>query len=414
MNRKRLNTYYSSPRELNILRDGKGRSNSLLHRKEFANKVYNSRISLSPLGELKIDLRNQIPTSHIQDVILKTNYLNELDEIKAFDKANKQADIHANLKKHKYQLLLEKDSSINKRCKTKNNEIRTEFDNRKRSLRDQLTSIIKDSLTFAKKNNPVVSMLPPEVNEFYEKMKAEGDDTSVHFSTSSKTLRSNTESKVVDNKKSKKFKKKHKNEFLSSIGLDVDNLSINNINIDMDKAWKTVLKWAKGRNVDEILRYKMVNSIMSLTEKKASDKATQIYKKFNIYKALKKKEKEKELKKKKEEEAKKMEEFRKNNPRGLMQMKMKESLGEPKKFPSPDARPKKMKKKKKEEPPAKKEIIRLNAYDDIDEIIRFIEDSATNSQSKYYRDHFKNIRRAKTMNENMRRIAYKNSIVERK
>ena len=45
-----------------------------------------------------------------------------------------------------------------------------------------------------------------------------------------------------------------RNEFLSLIGVDVDNLSPNNVNIDIDKAWNFVLTWAKGRNVDEILR----------------------------------------------------------------------------------------------------------------------------------------------------------------
>ena len=98
MNKKRFNTYhFNSSRELNTQKNGKCRSNSLLHHEETANKEYKNRISLSPLGELKIDLRSQIPTYHIHDTILKTNYLKEIDEIKAFEKANYQSDINSKI-----------------------------------------------------------------------------------------------------------------------------------------------------------------------------------------------------------------------------------------------------------------------------------------------------------------------------
>ena len=52
---------------------------------------------------------------------------------------------------------------------------------RKKYLKDQLTSIIKDSLLFAKKNSLVSAMLPPEVNEFFENMKNEENDNSDLF-----------------------------------------------------------------------------------------------------------------------------------------------------------------------------------------------------------------------------------------
>lgn len=419
MSKNRLNTYYfnSTARELNTQLNPKCRSNSLLHHTETSNKEYKNRISLSPLGEPKLELRDQIPTYHIRDIILKTNYLNELDAIKAFEKADIESDINAQLKRQKYQLLLEKDLNINNICKTKNNEIKVQFENRKKSLKDQLTTIIKDSLLFAKKNSPVAAMLPPGVNEFFEKMKNETDDNSDNFLESSKSIRSQSETKFKNTNK-KKFIKKKKNEFLSLIGVDVDNLSINNINIDIDKAWDFVLKWAKGRNVDEILRYKVVNSIMSLTEQKASEKVKKIYQKLELYKEYKRKQKREEMRKKKEEEKKRMEELKKMDPTDLIRLKMKESLSKEKTFPKEGStltsRPKMKKRKQKVEEVVKTEVIKLNAYNDVDEIINFIDKSRKNSQSKFCKDHFNNIRRTKTMDQKMKNLMYKNLIIERK
>lgn len=417
MSHKVLNTYYfnSTAREFNTQKNPKCRSNSLLHRKETANKEYKNRISLSPLGELKMDLRDQIPTYHVRDMILKSNYINEINAIKAFDKANLEADMHSQIQKQRYQLLLEKDLNINNRCKTKSNEIRIQFENRKTYLKDQLTSIIKDSLLFAKKNSPVAAMLPPDVHEFFEKMKTEDDDLENFSATNTK--RSNS-AKINKNTKQNKYIKKHKNEFLSLIGVDVNNLSIDNINVDIDKAWKFVLKWAKGRNVDEILRYKIVNSIMSLTEQKASEKVKKIYQKLSIYKEHKRKQRREEMRKKKEEEQKKLEELKKMDPSDLIKKKMRESLKVTKTFNKEEStltsRPKMKKKKKKEEETPKMEIIKLNAYNDVDEIIRFIDNSKKNSQSKFYKDHFNNIKRTKTMDQKMKKLMNKNLIIERK
>ena len=39
------------------------------------------------------------------------------------------------------------------------------------------------------------------------------------------------------------YKKQQKIEFLSLIGVDVDNMAYNHININIDKAWKYIKKW---------------------------------------------------------------------------------------------------------------------------------------------------------------------------
>ena len=75
-------------------------------------------------------------------------------------------------------------------------------------------------------------------------------------------------------------------------------------------------------------------------------------------------------------------------------------------------RKKKIREQEEESP--KKVVIKLNAYRDVDKIISFIDNSRKNSQSKYCKDHFKNIKGTKTMDQYMKNIVNKNSIVERK
>jgi len=421
MTTKRLNTYYfNSPAiEVNTQKNGKCRSNSLLHYKETANKKYKERISLDPEGELKFELRGQIPTSHVRDVILKTNYLNELDAIKAFDKANIEADINSEIKKQKYQLLLEKDLHLNQLCQEKNNEIKSQLEKRKKSLQEKLNTIIRDSLIFAEKNSPVASMLPPGAAEFFEKMNTDGYDNTLNFGSNTQTsLRSNTEKKSTHAKR--KFT--NKNEFLSLLGLDINNLSKDNVNVDIDKAWNFMMSWAKGRDVEDILRMKVVNAIMSLTEKMAAEKVRKLYEKLDLFKEYKKKLRREELRKKREEEKKRQEELKQMDPKELIKLKLRESFSQPKKFVKEDSfsllstgrsfRKKRIKEPEPESP--KKVVIKLNAYRDVDKIISFIDNSRKNSQSKYCKDHFKNIKGTKTMDQHMKSIANKNSIVERK
>ena len=420
MNTKRLNTYYfnSPPRELNTQKNGKCRSNSLLHYKETANKKYKARISLDPEGELKFELRGQIPTGHVRDVILKTNYLNEIDKIKAFDKANIESDINSEIKKQKYQLLLEKDLHINKLCEDKNNEIKSQLEGRKRQLQEKLNTIIRDSLLFAEKNSPVASMLPPGAAEFFEKMNTEGYDNTLAFNTKTQTsLRSNTEKKSTHTKR--KFT--NKNEFLSLLGLDINNLSKDNVNVDIDKAWNFMMSWARGRDVEDILRMKVVNSIMSLTEKMAAEKVRKLYEKLDLFYEYKKNLRREALRKKREEEKKRQEELKKMDPKDLIKLKMRESLSQPKKFNKENSfsllsTGRSFKKKIIKEPveSPKKVVMKLNAYRDVDKILSFIDNSRKNSQSKLCKNHFNNIKGTKIMDQHMKSIVNKNSIIERK
>jgi len=64
----------------------------------------------------------------------------------------------------------------------------------------------------------------------------------------------------------------------------MENFNENNVNIDIDKCWDYVVKIAKGKNIEDIMRYKVVNIIMNLVEKKSAEKARKIYEKLAIYK----------------------------------------------------------------------------------------------------------------------------------
>ena len=134
------------------------RSNSQNHYKNISDYSYDHRIRLNPLGEHKtMDIRNQIPTSHIHDSFIKLDHLKYKTRNKknAYENADIQSKINNHIKNQKHQILLENEKDINKLCKDKNKEIKKEIENRKKKLKEQLTTIIKDALKFSSKNNPV-------------------------------------------------------------------------------------------------------------------------------------------------------------------------------------------------------------------------------------------------------------------
>jgi len=393
-------------------------SNSQFHYKDISNFNYEHRIKLNPLGESNsMDIRNQIPLSHIQDSLIKTNYLSDSNRKRktSFEKANIQSNICSLLKKQKYQTLLKNDKHIENLCNIKNRQKKNELERRKNKLKEKLTIMIKDALLFSRKNNPIKSMLPDNINEILNQAKKQTEDMSFSLNISNlsniSTMRGNYNQK--------------KNEFLSLLGVDLENLNDNHINIDINKAWDYVLKLAKDKNIEDFLRYKVVNSIMSLTEKKASEKARKIYEKMEIYNKYMKNKKIKEINKKQKEEEDKYMEMLKNNPKELIKLNILKSLSQPKLFNQNQNKKKKTveinknktksksKKLKKSESsfiPSNKKYVKFNAYNDINNIINFIENSQKESQSKLCKEHFMNIKMTKSMDINLIKMLKKNSI----
>ena len=393
--------------DLNGILNPQGRSNSLFHYRPIANQKYSSRISLDPESERKLHLKYQKNPGHIFNVFYKTNFLEENKSLKANERADLQSEMNTHLKKQKYQILLEKDFLIQNVCNKKNNEIKTEFNERKMKIKNKLIQIIRESLIFAKNNSPVGAMLQSNVQNFLERIKTEPDNSLISL----ESTKENNEKTKLDN--SKKNKKKQKNEFLRLIGVDVENLSINNINLNIDKAWNYILKLGNGRNIEDILRMKVVNSIMSLTEQNAALKVKHINQKYEIYKEHKNEEKMEKLKKKREEEEKKLEEFRQMDPREIIKEKIKESLGQKSNLRKYSHSMDLMNKKRKKENKVKKRI-ELDSYKDVEQILDIIKNSEKDSKSRLFLDHYINIRRRKSIDLRKEKAMEKNKFVEEK
>ena len=400
------------------------RSNSQNHYKDISNYNYEHRIRLNPTGEHKtMDIRSQIPANHIHDSYIKSNYLHNKNKSKsAYEMADIQSKINTHIKAQKHQVLLDNEKDINKLCKDKNNELKKVFQNKKSKLKEELTRIIKDALKFSKKNNPVRSMLPDNINEIVEKAKKETQDLSLtlnlsHISKISKVSSIGVRSGI------------QKNEFLNLLGVDVENLNVNNINIDIDKCWNFVMKLAKGRKIEDILRYKVVNEIMNITEKKSAERAKKIYEKLEIYKKYMTGKKMEEIRRKKREEEEKKKRTLKLNSKEFIKLKMQKSLSQPKIFSQNleledkknkqrDIKKRNVKKQRKKMkrceseiiPQNRKKVLRLDSYNDVERIMDFIDSSKTNSQSKLCRGHFANIQMTKNINTSMRNIIEKNEI----
>ena len=386
------------------------RSNSQMHYKCISNNNYENRIRLNPSGEYNThDIRYHVPVTHIRHYLEKSDCFSRSNSsMTSFDNAEAESKIASHIQKQKYQKLLEKDKQINHLCQKKNKEIQEEINKKKEKLKKELTRIINDALLFSKKNNSVKSMLPENINEIVEKAKKETQDMSLSLNISNL---SKISSITADKKKPKKI------EFLSLIGVDVENMKYNHININIDKAWKFIKRISKGRNIEEILRFKVVNAIMSMTEKKASEKARQIYDKLKIYKNYMNKKKEDEKKRKQMEEEEKFKELLNKNPKELIRQKMVKSLSQAKVFNKLDnTKEKEVKEKKLRKSqsvallPRNKTITKYNSYRDVDKIINFIDSSNKNSQSQFCKEHFLNIQMTKEMDLNRKNILTKNEI----
>ena len=254
------------PREINSQRRNifkTCRSNSLTHYKDISSYNYDHRIRLNPLGEAKtIDIRDQIPLSHIRDMYFKSEINSPKNKnIKtAYEKAQIEETITHHIHKQKHQNLLRKEKKFRKICHQQNQITKKNFEKKKEHLKIELTRIIKDALKFSKKNSAVRAMLPDNINDIVAQVKKETQDLSM-------TLNLSRVSRISRVSSIGMYSMLEKNDFLNSLGIDMENLNVNNVNIDIDKCWNYIVKIAKGRSVEDILRYKVVNTIMNLTEK---------------------------------------------------------------------------------------------------------------------------------------------------
>ena len=174
------------------------------------------------------------------------------------------------------------------------------------------------------------------------------------------------------------------------------------------------MKLGNGRNVEDILRMKVVNSIMSLTEQSAALKVKHINQKYDKYKSIKDNEKKEKLRLKREEEEKRLEELRQMNPRDIIKEKIKASLGQKSDIRKYSHSMNLMNKKRAKENKDNKikKRIELDSYKDIDQILDIIENSKKDSKSRLFLQHYINIRRKKSFDLAMEKAMEKNKVVD--
>lgn len=397
---------FGSPSDLQYLKDCNIESNSEFYYRDLTSNNYEHRIKLDPTNERKMDIRSYIPLNHLHQSIIKEPPLPPSEN--AFDKADIESDIAKQISHHKYQQLLQKEKHIAEMNSKKNKEIRDNFIREKMELKAELTAIIRDALTFSKKNNPMIAMLPNSIVKLQDNKALNISSNSLNMSQASRVS-------------SRSVQKYESNAFLKSLGIDLLNLSPDNINIDIDKAYANIQNWKTDRNIREVIRYKVVNEIMSVEEKRASQKVEKLNKKLAVYKT-KKKEESVRLKKQLEEAMKAEED--KKDPKMKMKIKMMQSVNMKRdfgvkkkgpKFSSVDERkPVEIKRKKKDKnknmntEPKKK--IKLNSYHHVDKILKFIHQSDELSENPAICKHFMNIKYNKKMDDLTKKLLSKNKL----
>ena len=181
---------------------------------------------------------NNIPNNITLKKIPRPTCITPIRNLDAYEKAEIESAINNQIKSKKYQNIILKDREIKNYLHIENNEVKKDIEQQKLKLKEDLTKIIKDSISLAKNTYKRVNL-------------------------------------SVDSRDVKKSNSKKKNiDFLNSIGISIEPLNnrTNNINVNIDKTWNYVNKISKGKNnIDDILRYKIVRNLMVITGKKGKN-----------------------------------------------------------------------------------------------------------------------------------------------
>ena len=185
----------------------------------------------------KSNLKTDINSDELKKVKIKkypiANYLTPTRNLNAFEKADIESNMTNKLKEKKYQNILLKDKNINYYLTTENSQIKKETNEQKLKLKKDLNKIINDSLSLA--NNTYKFRKTFKKNKLLKKNKSQNNIYQKNLL------------------------------FLNSLGINYELPENKNISIDINKAWDYIKKYYKGKNnIDDILRYKILNSILNL------------------------------------------------------------------------------------------------------------------------------------------------------
>lgn len=252
------NTYF-------VYKDVTSREHRIKFTHEFEDKLENRH-------NIMVHLRPHLAVKEKFDEIIPSD---EEDLSSAFDKAVKESYILEKRLQEKYKTLEQKREVIQDYVDEKKRLMKERLDREKQELEIVLLRIIRDALKFSKESTPLISMMPNKLSNAINQLK---EERGLNLSSGSLNLsfKSNT-----SNRSTQKYES---NAFLKALGLDLTNLNPNNIKIDIEKAYNFIKKWKiKKDDVRQVIRFKVVNEIMNVEERRSVQKLDKINRKLNLY-----------------------------------------------------------------------------------------------------------------------------------
>jgi len=201
-----------------------------------------------------------------------------------------------------------KEDKIDEEVRARNKEIREKKIRDKQELEQTLKRIMLDALNYSKKNSPMLSMIPNDINNVLQLIQENKASTSLLN---------------ISNLSKQSHAKYEANAFLTALGVDIKNLTPETIKINVDMAFEFIKKWkVKQEEIPRIIRLKVTNEIMSVEGRRSVQKLSKYSDKINKFRdkqrEIKNEEirvrKELEIKRKKEEEERELAEKLKKDP----------------------------------------------------------------------------------------------------
>lgn len=268
-------------------------SNNHFFYRDETNHNGNHKIFIDDGTEKNVYLKPNKPIYHIDKCASKKHL--ERDQTSAFEKAYEESEKIKNYHENKFYITENKRELIKEIVLERNKNIKEKLDAEKKKLQETLTRIIKDALKFTKENNPIISMMPNKItsaiNEIKEKRKSKIINSN-NLNTNTLNSNSNNNNSTLGlsfnlsqlSSTSANHKKFESNAFLKALGLDLDNLTPDNIKINIDEAYDFIKKWRVNRaDINEIIRMKVVNEIMNVEERRSVKKMKKLNEKYEHY-----------------------------------------------------------------------------------------------------------------------------------
>ena len=196
----------------------------------------------------------------------------------AFDKAVSESHKVQEYHRTRREIVEGKREIIENIVKDRNKLIKEDLEKNKKELEKTLIKVIKDALKFTKENTPMISMMPTRITTTINQIKEEKKINTLNISNASLNL------SFGSTNSTRSIQKYESNQFLKALGLDLLNLNVNNIKLDIDKAYNYIKRWkVKNEDINQVIRFKVVNEIMNVEERRSVQKIEKMNKRINLY-----------------------------------------------------------------------------------------------------------------------------------